>query len=353
MISNNTIFQLQTCVWELTLSCCFSCKYCGSKAGEARENELSTEECLSVARQLADMRCRRVSLIGGEVFMRADWSVIAKALTDRGVKVSIITNGFLFSDKLISELKKVNIESVAISLDGTESIHDAFRQKCSFQRAIHALGILTYNDIPVSIITTLHKQNISCLEDLYKILKEKSIFAWQLQACSPMGNASDAEFSVDINFEDVICFVEKHMRESEFAIGIADNIGYYTESEGYLRGNTSGRAFFTGCRAGLSTIGIDSVGNVRGCESMYDDLFIEGNLREKKLYDIWCDPDAFAYNRCFTVNQLSGKCSNCDHGSRCAGGCRSYNYFTHRKLYESLRCARGSVKKQITIMKDL
>lgn len=336
---NNYRFQLQSCVWEITLACCFSCKYCGSKAGIARKNELTTQECLNVARQLADMGCRRVSLIGGEVFMRYDWPVIVKALTDRGVKVSIITNGFLFTEELIEELKRTNVESVAISLDGPEKIHDSFRQTGSFKNALKAIEILTRNDIPVSIISTLHSQNVPYLDDMYEVLKNKKIFAWQLQACSPMGNASESDFSVNIDFLEVIHFVEKHMDTSPFAIGIADNIGYYTETEGYLRGNTSGKAFFLGCSAGLSSIGIDSVGNVRGCESMYDDFFIEGNLREKTLYDIWNHPDAFAYNRQFTVKQLSGKCSNCSYGHRCAGGCRSYNYFSHGKLYESLCCA--------------
>lgn len=333
-------FQLKTCVWEITLACCFSCKYCGSKAGAARENELTTEECLSVAKQLADMGCRRVSMIGGEVFMRADWPVIVKALTDRGVKVSIITNGFLFSEKLIAVLKRVNIESVAISLDGPEHIHDRFRQKGSFRRAIRAIDVLTQSQIPVSVISTLHTQNVPYLEAMYEVLKEKDIFAWQLQACSPMGNASEAAFSSRIDFGEVIHFVETHIGKARFAVGVADNIGYYSESEGYLRGNTSGKGVFLGCRAGLSTIGIDSVGNVRGCESMYDPFFIEGNLREKNLYDIWNDPGAFAYNRKFTVDKLGGRCRDCAYGFRCAGGCRSYNFFSHGKLYEFPCCVR-------------
>lgn len=188
------LYQLHTCVWEITLACCFSCNYCGSRAGKARENELTTEECLEVAQQLADMGCYRVSLICGEVFMKSDWKIILKALTDRDIKVSIITN--------------------------------------------------------------------------------------------------------------------------------------------------SGMAVYLGCQAGLTNIGIDSVGNVRGCESMYDESFIEGNLREKSLYEIWNDPDAFSYNRKFTMNQLTGKCKDCEYGCKCAGGCRSYNYFTHGKMYDSLFCAR-------------
>ena len=108
-----------------------------------------------------------------------------------------------------------------------------------------------------------------------------------------------------------------------------------------LRGNLSGQAVYRGCSAGLDAVGIDSVGNVRGCESMYDERFNEGNLREKSLREIWEDPDAFAYNRKFTPELLSGACASCEAGPFCAGGCRSYNYFVHGKLYEAPRCARN------------
>lgn len=342
MKKNICNFQLRSCVWEITLSCCFSCRYCGSGAGKARKNELTTQECLDVASQLADMGCRRVSLIGGEVFMRQDWPIIVNALTSRNISVSVITNGFLFSAQTITTLKNLNIESVAVSLDGPEEIHDLFRQKGSFSRAVRAIDVLTENGIAVSVISTLHSQNVSFLDAMYEVLKDKNIFAWQLQACSPMGNASDGGFSTAIDFRKVIAFVEKHLGKSPFVIGIADNIGYYTESEGYLRGSTNGLSFFTGCRAGLSSIGIDSVGNVRGCESLYDDSFIEGNLREKSLYDIWNDPDAFSYNRQFTAEKLTGVCKECKYSEICAGGCRSYNHFSHRKLYESPCCAYGA-----------
>ena len=59
----------------------------------------------------------------------------------------------------------------------------------------------------------------------------------------------------------------------------------------------------------ILVIGIDSVGNVRGCESMYDDAFIEGNLREKTLKEIWEGPDAFAYNRKFSPDMRSARTS--------------------------------------------
>ena len=132
-------YTLRSCVWEITLACCFSCRHCGSRAGKARENELSTAECLNVARQLAEMGCRRVSLIGGEVFMRPDWAEIAGALTSRGIRVCIITNGFVFSDRLLAAIKGINLESVAVSLDGDRETHDGIRQEGSFDRAVTAI----------------------------------------------------------------------------------------------------------------------------------------------------------------------------------------------------------------------
>ncbi|MBR4661360.1 MAG: radical SAM protein [Clostridia bacterium] len=334
-------FRLRSCVWEITLACCFRCAYCGSRAGEARENELSTEECLSVAEQLADMGCRRVSMIGGEVFMRPDWETIVGALTSRGVITCIITNGFRMTEPIIAALKRVGIESVAVSIDGVAEVHDKYRLAGSYERAMAALDVLSEAGIPVSVISALRADNAPRIPEFYEILKTKKIFAWQIQACSPMGNAAGDAVDVKFDAEKVMKFVAENAGVDPFYIGIADNIGYYTPEEAAIRGKRG--LVFEGCSAGLTTLGIDSVGNVRGCESMYDERFNEGNLRERSLRDIWRDPDAFTYNRKFTPGMLAGGCAECPKGPVCAGGCRSYNWFTTGKLYENALCPRSGI----------
>lgn len=334
-------FQLRSAVWEITLACCFSCKYCGSTGGKARENELTTEECLDVVHQLAKLGCKRVSLIGGEVFMRKDWKTIVAELTAYHIRTAVITNGFLFRDGLLEDLKEVHVESVAVSVDSVGEIHDKYRQKGSYERAMTAIDRLAQAGITVTVISTLNSENVRYLPDFYKVLQNKPIAAWQLQACSPMGNAAKSGMDFRFDFGEVISFVEKNMDKAPFALGIADNIGYFSKSEGTLRGNPN--SCFSGCRAGLTGLGIDSVGNVRGCESLYDEKFIEGNVRERSLWEIWNDPEAFAYNRKFTPDLLTGKCAQCAYGGYCAGGCRSYNFFVHKKMYESPACAGGEV----------
>ena len=171
-------YHLKQCVWEITLACCFSCKYCGSAGGRARANELGTQECLSVADQLKELGCRRVSMIGGEVFMRKDWKEIVGRLIENGIAVNIITNGFLFTGSLLSELKSLRIESVSVSLDGPKEIHDKYRQEGSYDRAIRAIKALLCAKIPVSVISTLNAANAKTLPVLYETLLGSGIFAW-------------------------------------------------------------------------------------------------------------------------------------------------------------------------------
>jgi hypothetical protein len=78
-------------VWEITLKCNLACTHCGSRVGDAREGELSTDEALDLVRQLADAGITEVSLIGGEAFLRPDWLVIARAIADAGMIPTMVT----------------------------------------------------------------------------------------------------------------------------------------------------------------------------------------------------------------------------------------------------------------------
>ena len=58
-------FRPLYCVWELTLACNLRCGHCGSSAGRARADELTTAEALDAVRQLAELDCRLITLSGG------------------------------------------------------------------------------------------------------------------------------------------------------------------------------------------------------------------------------------------------------------------------------------------------
>lgn len=294
-----------------------------------------------IAKQLVDIDCRRVAVIGGEAFLKQGWEIIVKYLVDNGRDTSIITNGYMIDDGIIEKLKRTGIRHLSLSIDGDRNVHDKFRTKGSFDKAIDAIKLLKENDFIVSVISTLNSKSIKTMATLYEKIKVLHIDAWQLQCCSPFGNAEDKRYLVPSKADlQAICeFVAKENEFADFQISVADNIGYHTDIEHLIRGEA--RMGYGGCSAGLRTIGIDSLGNVRGCESLYDDKFIEDNLLNKFLYEIWNSPTAFAYNRQFKHEMLKGKCADCDVCDKCAAGCRSFNYFYNTEMYENKYCLRN------------
>jgi radical SAM protein with 4Fe4S-binding SPASM domain len=318
-----------------------NCLHCGSRAGYKRENELTVNEALSLAEELVQIGCKYLSFIGGEVFLYRGWEKIARMLSDNGVIVNVITNGYLFGNKQVEQVKYAKLANVALSIDGMEQNHNRIRNNPkAFSRLIQTMGRLSNEAIPIGVNTTLLDSNIDDLEDLYIFLLTNHVKVWQLQLANPMGNLSNQEklpISLE-NIKRVTAFISQKRSENKMNIYTGDNIGYYDEHEGAIRGLPGHTNYWSGCQAGLTVVGIDSIGNVKGCESLYDDVFIEGNVREISFFDIWNNPENFAYNRKFNKSLLSGKCKNCDMGVYCKAGCRGACYFTKKEMHENAYC---------------
>src|SRR5260370_36626009 len=80
-------------VWELTLACDQPCTHCGSRAGDARANELTTDEALRVVVELAAARAEEVVLIGGEAYLHPGFLEIIAALKAAGVRPGMTAGG--------------------------------------------------------------------------------------------------------------------------------------------------------------------------------------------------------------------------------------------------------------------
>lgn len=340
-------FVPRVCVWELTLTCNLSCLHCGSYAGPPREDELTFEECMSVADQLAALGCEKVTLGGGEPTLRARWSEIARRLTDHGVRVNMVTNGWLWSEEVLQKAKAGGLTNIAFSLDGFEEPHDTVRRTGSFQRVLDAMRMCRAGGMPISAVTHVNKLNYRSLPAFRDLLSELGVGSWQIQLGNPMGAMAEHPELV-IEPEALLWFVPQiaKLRGDDVARPVVcpgDNIGYYGSCERALRDQGARVAWWIGCRAGCGVVGIESNGNIKGCLSLpsarhSEDLFHEGNLREASLAELWEAPDAFSYNRGFTVEQLGGFCAVCRYGDICRGGC-SWTAFCHtRNRFEQIYC---------------
>ena len=315
-------------VWELTLACDQPCAHCGSRAGPAREGELSTREALDVVRQLAEMRCREVVLIGGEAYLHEGFLEIASALKAAGVRPTMTTGGRGITPELARSMKSAGIHSVSVSVDGLQKAHDLIRKvKNGYASAMDALDHLRDAGLRTASNINVNRVNRADLEGLYEVLRDKGIVAWQVQITSALGRAADRPEMLLQPYDllDVLPRIAK-LKERAYSDGITvmpgNNLGYFGPEEALLRSyDKGGRDHFQSCQAGRLVMGIESDGGVKGCPSLQSYAYVGGNLHQKKLRDIWDNASRMAFTRGRGVEDLWGFCRTCAYASVCLGGC--------------------------------
>lgn len=323
-------FYPKRCTWELTLACNLRCQHCGSRAGKARPDELSTAQALGIIDDLAAMGCEHISFAGGEPTLRKDWPELVARCRAGGVHASLVSNGLTWNDALTQTARRVGVRRMAFSLDGLETTHNCNRgANKSFRKVLAAIQSCVRGGVSAAAITSVTRDNLDELERIHALLRDNRVDAWQVQIAAPQGYLEHRRDLV-LDAQDTVALVRRLTALKRLgglpAIFVGDNIGYYGDCERELRGDGARLPFWVGCRAGLTVVGIESHGDVKGCLSLPSELngrrdFVEGNLQERSLRDIWTDPAAFAYTRKFQVAQLKGACSGCAWGEICRGGC--------------------------------
>lgn len=319
-------YELYTLVWEMTMGCNLRCKHCGSSCQNILEDELSVEEAWEVCKQIVDIKPEWISLSGGEPLLRKDWAEITEYLKSNGIGVRMITNGTLITETVANKMKQSGLDLVSLSIDGPQEIHDAIRGKGIFQKVLNSLKLLREAEMQIGVNTTVIKDNIDYLEEMYEIFVEQGVKSWQIQPGIPEGNLAEHRDAV-LNIEDIqriVDFSYSKNLEGKINIFLAETIGYYSKQEimsRMLAKKTNKPIVFSGCNAGIRSLGILHNGDVVGCTSIRKRGFVEGNLRTRTLSEIWNDPEAFAWRRKMQVSDLGEKCSQCKYVKYCLGGC--------------------------------
>lgn len=331
--------SLESVVWELTLLCNAKCRHCGSSAGTIRDNELSLQESLKICEQLSALKCKRVNLMGGELFLNPHWKEIAKRLSDKKIKVSIITNGILLTKENLDFLKEINVETIGISIDGgLAGTHDSIRQVPGlFDKIFSILPYAKELNIPLSAITTLSKENIYELPILRDKLLNSVFDGWQFQVAAPYGRMKESLLlsTEEFYMASLFCAQTKRRFSGKLQINTMHDFGYYSKTIPLKKGLFS----WTGCPAGKKTLGIRSDGKVHGCLSMYDDKFAEGDLRKESLERIFYSKNFCGWNKRFNkCKKLGGFCKECEYGLICLGGCSDISHAAAGGVWENPYC---------------
>ncbi len=326
MIAEQTI-RRSYAVWEITLACNLACVHCGSRAGKAREKELTTAEALDLVRQLAEAGIDEITLIGGEAFLRRDWLEIVTAIRRSGMDCGMTTGGFGIGPRLAEKMAKAGLQQVSVSVDGTEETHDklrgregSWRAALTAMRAVHEVGIV------VTCNTQINRLNAAELPQAYELQKQAGMKVWQLQLTVPMGNAADrAEILLQpcelLELFPMLARLKERADSDGVDIYPGNNLGYFGPYDETLRGLNGERRVWTSCHAGLNTLGIEADGTIKGCPSLPTATYRGGNIRRNTLAEIVTTAPELNFNAAGDTAHLWGFCQSCEYAPLCRGGC--------------------------------
>lgn len=321
-------FHPRYVVWELTLACDHACTHCGSRAGVARDTELTTAQALGVVEELAAMGAGEVVLIGGEAYLHAGFLDIVRALARHGITPVMTTGGRGVDAALATAMREAGLERVSVSIDGLEATHDLMRaRRGSFADGMRAMAACREAGLGVSANTNLNRLNAADLEPLYEALRDAGVRSWQVQLTAPLGRAADRPelllqpYDLLSLLPRIAAVKARGLREGVLLMP-GNNLGYFGPEEGLLRSQRPEHGdHFGGCQAGRFVMGIESDGAVKGCPSLQTASYVGGHLGERSLRSIWDDAPPLAFTRARTRADLSGFCAECPYADTCLGGC--------------------------------
>ncbi|HEY0144177.1 MAG TPA: GDL motif peptide-associated radical SAM/SPASM maturase [Thermoanaerobaculia bacterium] len=313
-------------VWEITLACNLKCSHCGSRAGKRRPDELSTVEAFDVVDQLARLGTREITIIGGEAYLRRDWTDIIARITSHGMHASMQTGGKALTEDRIKAAKDAGLGTCGVSVDGLEELHDEIRGvKGSFRAAMNALELLQKHGIPSGCNTQIHSRTMPQLRGILHEIAQRGARGWQIQLTVAMGNAVDNDHLLIQPYEllELMPLLgELYDEARKLGVGMqpGNNVGYFGPYEHKWRLGAQEK-HWSGCAAGHAIMGIEADGAIKGCPSLPTVGFTGGNVRDLTLEDIWKYSKEIRFSRDRQISELWGRCGDCYYADVCRGGC--------------------------------
>lgn len=308
--------------WECTLTCNAKCKHCGSSAEKKKyEGELTTEEIKNAFKQIAnDMDATKIliNVTGGEPLVRQDLcEVMEYATNELEFRWGMTTNGILLTEENIEKLRKANMETISISIDGLEETHNKFRGvPNSYARIIKNIKNLKKSGYVkhLQVTTVFHKENINQIEELYNIMLELGIDSWRLISMDPIGRAKENDnLSLDGNeIKKLLDFIKskKHNKKLQLMYGCPGFLGLEYEKEV--------RPHYFYCRTGINIASILYNGDLFVCPNVPRiKSLIQGNIRTDNFKNVWDNK----YKEFRTKDRTKcDTCQKCEYWEYCLGG---------------------------------
>ncbi len=331
-------------VWNLTRRCNLRCKHCYETAGPLRhgaDDELELDEKLEVIDQLAESYVPTLSFSGGEPLSHPHFWPVAEAAREKGLYLSLNTNGTLITPEVAARLAKLDFAYAGVSLDSAfRDQHDEFRGVTgSWDRTVEGIRHLADHSVDTILSFTVTNRNYTQLPAMFRLAEELKMSKVMVYNFVPTGRGRE-NLQYDLTAEqreEALDMIYEYSESGGSVCSTAPQYGRKCAEMGHpeltpLAHTGSGKAkslqilaeIVGGCGVGRAYLALQPDGVVTPCVYMPDVRI--GSIREDSLLNIWKNSDLLA--SLAAHEDLKGNCGVCEHRAVC-GGCRAraYAYF--------------------------
>ena len=325
---------------SITNKCNLRCAYCShfTSAGDVG-CELPTEEWLEFFEELNRCAVTNVTLEGGEPFCRKDLGELIGGIVRNRMRFQILSNGTLTTDEMAAFLASTGrCDGVQVSIDGSiPETHDAFRGEGNFMRAVRGIKTLQKHQVPVSVRTTLHRENIKDLEGIARLLLDDvGLPVFSTNAATFMGLCRQNADRVQLTAHERSVAMETLMKlNRDYSGRILAAAGPLAHGKTWLemerarregKERIPGRGYLSGCGGVMNTIAVRADGIMVPCIQM---SHIElGRIGRDDLAKVWQNHPELGKLRERRNAPLSDFefCRGCDYINYCTGSCPALAY---------------------------
>jgi len=326
--------------WNITQSCNLKCQHCYSSAVSSSKNELSLEQIKETIDQLAALKVPVILLSGGEPFMHPHLIDIITYIRDKGIRVSLSTNGTLITHDVAKQMKELGVSYIGISLDGLEALNDSFRGVSgAYAKSLKGIENCRAVGQKVGLRMTIHKENIHQVPSILELMEKEDIHRICFYHLVPSGRGEGIK-DMMLTDEQARTFMD---RISAYALdaqtkGIDKEVLTVTNhTDGpylYLKQKEKDpeQAVLLyeklsrnkGNRSGIAIMNIDWNGNV--FPDQFSRFMPLGNVLEASLEDIWIKGNDALNALRNKRDYLPDKCQTCRWIDICGGNLRARAY---------------------------
>lgn len=340
--------------FELTVRCNLHCKMClfrhdDSENPKLKAKELTAEQWIDMARQVAEAGTVNLLITGGEPMLRPDFCEIWEGIYKQGYIIELYTNATLVTPKIMETLKKYPPHRIGITIYGASA--ETYKKVCgngqAFKQMINGVHLLQTLPAVFEFRTTLIQDNFKDGSAIDALVRREFGQKYGVKQAEPINKAvrgacANVEKCRIPPEQDVREKVERQIDMIRQIVGDRfklENLMIKRESRTVPPAKERYSLF--GCDAGMSQYTITYDGTLLACQmigAFYTEPIKEGfrTAWERFPYQVRIPQTEIRCDTC----QYVDTCQSC-YGSRYAetgdfNGCSDYIYemAKMRKKYE-------------------